>query len=394
VKSNFLHEQSLPTSFFSKTSKHLQKLNCNLLGIETSCDESSIAIVRNGVEPIAEATASQIKLMAPYGGVVPELSARKHLEALPILFEECRKQAGDIFKDLDAVAVTVDPGLPPALATGRAFAEGVALGLGLPLIEVNHLDAHLCSVLLEDKTPENAPNNYQAKVTFPHVALLVSGGHTNLFLVKSPIEHEPLGKTRDDAAGEAFDKVARILGLPYPGGPEISKYAEKSLKTPQKTWKVKEKPFTLPLPDEPFDFSFSGIKTAVRKLIVELTESIKHEQSLEKSKKGGTKVPKDIDVEKLGRTLPTSLRGEIAYYFQETVTDSLVTKALNAEKHYQTGLITLTGGVAANRRLREKLSSACASAGIKIKYPGFNRCTDNATMVASAGYYIYTHSLD
>lgn len=363
-------------TFQSKRPRLFASSSVNLLGIETSCDESSVAIVKNGTKPIAEATASQVKLMAKYGGVVPELSARKHLEALPILFEECKSQSGGVFNRLSAIAVTNNPGLPPALATGRAFAEGVAFGLELPLVEVNHLDAHLCSVLLEDDPPKDAPKNFQNRVFFPHVALLVSGGHTGIFLSKAPMRHELIGSTRDDAAGEAFDKVARMLGFKYPGGPEISRWADVAFAIPKKSWRLKVNPFTLPLADELFDFSFSGLKTAVRRLIVSLSTDEKN------------KVPKDIEIEKLGCALPTSLRAEIAYYFQETVTDSLVGKALNAETKFKTGLITLTGGVAANKRLREKLSSFTAKAGIKIKYPNLNRCTDNATMVASAGYFI------
>lgn len=356
-----------------------------ILGIETSCDESSVAIVRNGVDPIAEATASQVKLMAEYGGVVPELSARKHLEALPILFDECLRRAeeanwGAVDKlespsagpdSIGAVAVTVDPGLPPALATGRAYAEGVALGLGLPLIKVNHLDAHLSSVLLNDPLPDDIPDNFAKKVTYPHVSLLVSGGHTNLFLAKSPSEFELLGKTRDDAAGEAFDKVARMLGLPYPGGPEISKWAAKA-----EVWENDQNPFSMPLADEPFAFSFSGLKTAVRRLIVSLATDEKN------------KVPKDVEIEKLGSSLPEKTRAEIAYCFQEVVAATLVEKAINAEKVYQTGLVTLTGGVAANKRLRESLAKACAELHVKLKYPRINRCTDNATMVAGAGYHV------
>ena len=346
------------------------------LGIETSCDESSIAIVKNGVIPIAEATASQVKLMAKYGGVVPELSARKHLEALPILLEEIKKKAPREYKQISAIAVTVEPGLPPALATGKAFAHGLALARKLPLVEVNHLHAHLVSSLIEDDTPENTPKNYSKDVEFPHVSLLVSGGHTSLFYVKSPTEYELLGQTKDDAAGEAFDKVARMLGLGYPGGPIIQKWAERAAEIPTKSWQIPKDVFTLPIPNERNQFSFSGLKTAVRRLIVSLTEG------------EGTKTPKGINIEQLGKSLPDKIKVQIAYRFQDIVAESLTLKTIEAAEDKEVTMITVSGGVAANTELRKRMSEKALDAGLKLKYPHLKRCTDNATMVACAGYFL------
>lgn len=339
-----------------------------ILGIETSCDETSIAIVKNGTEPVCEFTASQVKLMAKYGGVVPELSARKHLEALPILLKECKAQNPNEYKKVELIAVSHDPGLPPALAAGMAFAKGLGFGRNLPVIFVDHLHGHLISSLVEDPPIDNPPQNYQKRIEFPNICLLVSGGHTGLYLVNSPSDYKLLGQTKDDAAGEAFDKVARMLGLGYPGGPIIQKWAEKAKN-------IGENPFSIPIQDKPYSFSFSGLKTAVRRYIVGL------------SAKSIEKLPKDIEIEKLGTALPEKAKAEISYWFQETVVESLVRKTIEAAKKNNIGLVTLTGGVAANKRLREKLAKETIKINVKVKYPQFKRCTDNATMVAAAGYF-------
>lgn len=345
------------------------------LGIETSCDETAIAVVKDGNKVVTEQISSQVNIMEKYGGVVPELSARQHIISLPILFNLCFKNRRELLKKITAIAVTKEPGLPPCLATGIAYAKGLGFGLKVPVIEGNHLTAHVCSVLIDNPEPPLKPQNWADKITFPHISLVVSGGHTTLFLVDSPTKTTLIAKTLDDAAGEAYDKVARLLGLGYPGGPVIEKLIDFHQKTKTEGCFLEKNPFTVPVTNDPYHFSFSGLKTAVRRLIFETFEKINKRQAL------------SLDAEKIGKTLPHKIKAEIAYWFQETVIESLVQKTLNAATRANVELITITGGVAANKRLREKMAKEAAKEGIKIRYPPLKHCTDNAAMVACAGYY-------
>ncbi|MGA1813510.1 tRNA (adenosine(37)-N6)-threonylcarbamoyltransferase complex transferase subunit TsaD [Frondihabitans sp. 4ASC-45] len=316
-----------------------------VLGIETSCDETGIGIVR-GRTLLANVIASSMDEHARYGGVVPEIAARAHLEALQPTLEAALAEAGVTLDDLDAIAVTSGPGLAGALMVGVGAAKALALGAGKPLYAVNHLVGHVGADVLRDDGSE---------IELPTIALLVSGGHTSLLHVRDLLDDvELLGETIDDAAGEAFDKVARLLGLPYPGGPQIDRVATdgdpKAIRFPRG--------LTLPkdLAQHRYDFSFSGLKTAVARHVEKLQNA--------------------------GSDVPTA---DVAASFREAVVDVLLTKALAACAELGVPRLLLGGGVVANARVRQVAAERCAAAGIELRIPPLALCTDNGAMIAALG---------
>jgi len=311
-----------------------------ILALETSCDETSTAVVKNGRVVLSNIVASQIDLHKIYGGVVPEVASRKHIETINPLIDQALMEANITFRQLDAVAVTYGPGLVGALLVGVSSAKALAYALSLPLIGVNHIEGHISA-------------NYIAyrQLKPPFLCLVVSGGHTHIIWVKDYCEYELLGQTRDDAAGEAYDKVARILGLGYPGGVAVDLVAKRGGKT------VIGFPRAY-IDDDNFDFSFSGLKTAV----------VNH---VHKLKQQG----QDVDVE------------DIAYNFQKAVIDVLKAKTIKALKAVGANKLALAGGVAANSALRSEMTIEADRLGFELYVPPIELCTDNAAMIASAGYY-------
>ncbi len=314
-----------------------------VLGIETSCDETGVGVVR-GVTLLADAVASSVEEHARFGGIVPEVAARAHLEAFVPTVERACAEAGIRLTDVDALAVTAGPGLAGALLVGDAAAKGLALALGKPLYGVNHLTAHVAVDQLEHgRLPE------------PCIALLVSGGHSSLLLVHDLTQGvEPLGRTVDDAAGEAFDKVARLLGLPFPGGPYVDRAAREgdpaAIAFPRGLTSPKD------LAEHPYDFSFSGLKTAVARWVEQAEQD--------------------------GRAVPLA---DVTASFQEAVVDVLVTKTVAAARAHGVDHVVLGGGVAANSRLRAVAEERCAAAGLRLRVPRPGLCTDNGAMVAALG---------
>jgi len=310
-----------------------------VLGIESSCDETAAAVVEDGTRILSSVVASQVAVHHPYGGVVPELASRKHIEAIVPVVEQAIADSGVGPHRLEGVAVTQGPGLVGALLVGFSFAKAYAHARGLPWVGVNHLEGHMNSVFLGSHSPP-----------FPFVALLASGGHTSLYHVTSHIQYEQMGQTLDDAAGEAFDKVSKMLGLGYPGGGIIDKMAADG--DPEK--------ITFPrafLNNTSFDFSFSGIKTAVKRYIMT------HEDTYY-------------------RQIP-----DIAAGFQEAVVEVLTTKLIRAAGTRDCENIALVGGVAANSRLRGRLNETAIQEGMQVYIPAIELCGDNAAMVAAVGYH-------
>ncbi len=312
------------------------------LAIETSCDETSVSVVKNGREVLSNIISSQIEIHKKFGGVVPEVASRKHIESINIIIQEALDEANVTFDDIDNIGVTYGPGLVGALLVGVSTAKAIAFGKNIPLVGVNHIEGHICANFIEDK--ELKP---------PFVCLVVSGGHTHLVLVKDYGEYEVIGKTRDDAAGEAFDKVARALGLGYPGGPIIDKLAAIGNKNAIDFPRVY-------LDDRSFDFSFSGLKSAVLNY-------------LNNSKQKGI----EIVVE------------DVAASFQQSVIEVLVEKTIKAAKDKGVNVVALAGGVAANEGLRNLISKRCIEEGLELRYPSKKLCTDNAAMIGCAAYYDY-----
>ncbi len=313
-----------------------------ILSIETSCDETACAVTRNGREVLSDTVFSQIDLHRRYGGVVPEIASRNHLEKISTVVDEALEEAGVNLEDLDAIAVTNGPGLVGALLVGVSYAKGLAYALKKPLVPVHHIEGHIAANYLTD--PGLEP---------PFLCLVVSGGHSHLIHVQDHTTFAVLGRTRDDAVGEAYDKVARTLGLPYPGGPELDMLAKQGDRKKvhfTRTWLEKGS----------LDFSFSGIKSGV----------LNHLNSL--AMKGESFHAADV-----------------AAGFQEAVVEVLVTKTLEAAKRTGMNTVALAGGVAANSRLRETLQEACTDQGLILKIPDFRYCTDNAAMIGCAGYYRY-----
>lgn len=307
-----------------------------VLGIESSCDETGIALYDTERGLLAHALHSQVEMHAEYGGVVPELASRDHIRRTLPLIQQVLDKAGLLLRDIDGIAYTQGPGLSGALLVGTSIAEALAFALNIPTVGVHHLEGHLLAPLLEENPP-----------VFPFVALLVSGGHTQLMRVSGIGDYELLGDTLDDAAGEAFDKTAKLLGLGYPGGPAVSKLAAKG--QPGR--------FKLPRPllnSGDLNFSFSGLKTAVLTLTNE-------------------------------NTLDEQTKADIAYEFQEAVTEVLTTKCMNALRETGLDSLIVSGGVGANQRLRERLNQAARRKLCHVHYPRLEFCTDNGAMIAFAG---------
>jgi N6-L-threonylcarbamoyladenine synthase len=308
------------------------------LGIETSCDETAVAIVEDGFDVRANLIARQEHLHERYGGVVPEVAARAHVESLNPLLDQALREAGVGFRNLDGVAVTVGPGLVGALLVGMAAAKAVSLAAGIPLIGVNHLEGHIWANFIAHGKPDP-----------PYVALVVSGGHTLLVHLAELHHHEVLGQTLDDAAGEAFDKVARLLGLGFPGGPALDALAADGDPTAVR--------FPRAMADSgDLDFSMSGLKTAVLRYL-----------RAERAARRDVSLP------------------DVAASFQEAIVDVQVSKTVAAAEERGVDTVLLGGGVVANTRLRERMAEAGASAGLRVLYPPPELCTDNAAMIAAVG---------
>jgi N6-L-threonylcarbamoyladenine synthase len=315
-----------------------------VLGIETSCDETAAAVVRDGREIVSSVIASQIKTHERFGGVVPELASREHLDKIAPIVAEAFTRANVEQNDIDGIAVTIGPGLVGSLLVGVSYAKAMAFALDKPLVGVNHIEGHIYSVCFENPPVEH-----------PALALIVSGGHSNIFFVPSPGKYKVVSRTRDDAAGEAFDKVAKLLGLGYPGGPIIEKLAREGNPHAVK--------FALPrMGDNRPDFSFSGLKTAVTKYV--------RESGLQPMQNGGE---------------PSQQIKDLAASFQSTVIRSLVTTMERVAKEYRPQTLIVAGGVACNRALREAAQKAADELGVPVYFPSPHLSTDNAAMIAAAG---------
>ena len=309
------------------------------LSIESSCDETAVAVLKNGREVLANIVSTQIELHKKFGGVVPEVASRKHIENIDAVYQEALDTAGIKAEDIDHIAVTYGPGLVGALLVGLSYAKALAFTLGVPLVGVNHMQGHINANYIQHKDLKP-----------PFITLVVSGGHTHLVEVKDYQNYEILGRTRDDASGEAFDKISRAMGLGYPGGPIIDKLAKQGNKHAIE--------FPRAYLDDSYDISFSGLKSAVLNYL-----------NAQKMKK------QEIVVE------------DVAASFQEAVVEVLSTKAVNAAEEKGYKIIALSGGVAANSALREKITQMANEKGIEIKFPGLDLCTDNAAMIGCAGYH-------
>lgn len=312
-----------------------------ILAIESSCDETSAAIIKNGTEEIATIVLSQMDTHASFGGVVPEIASRMHVESITMVFEELFNKANMKLEQIDAIAVTYGPGLIGSLLIGLQAAKTIALVTGKPLIPVHHIAGHIYA------------NNLVKRLEFPLIALVVSGGHTDLIYMKEDYSFEKIGGTLDDAVGEAYDKVARVIGIPYPGGPNVDKLAH-----------MGKDSYNLPLPldDDSFDFSFSGLKSAVI--------NVKHNLD----QKGISIVPEDL-----------------ATSFQNRVVEILTKKTMRALKQYNVHRLIIAGGVAANSGLREKFEELSKENDFELIVPEIKYCTDNAAMIGAAGYYAYQY---
>lgn len=313
-----------------------------ILAIESSCDETAASVVRNGREVLSNVISSQIELHTIYGGVVPEIASRKHIEKINQVIEEALKEASVTLKDITAIAVTYGPGLVGALLVGVSAAKAISFATGIPLVGVHHIEGHISANYIENKDLEP-----------PFVCLVASGGHSHLIVVKDYGEYEIIGRTRDDAAGEAFDKVARAIGLGYPGGPKIDKLSKEG------------NPDAIPFPrakvaENEYDFSFSGLKSAVLNYL------------------NGCQVK--------GETI---CEADVAASFQKAVIDVLVEHSIHAVKECGYDKFAIAGGVASNSSLRAALEEACAKENISFYHPSPIFCTDNAAMIGVAGYYEY-----
>lgn len=311
------------------------------LAIESSCDETAASVLKNGREVLSNIISTQIDIHKKFGGVVPEVASRKHIENIDIVVQQALDEANITMNDITHIAVTYGPGLVGALLVGLSYAKAMAYALDIPLVGVNHIEGHLSANYIAHKDLKP-----------PFITLIVSGGHTHLVEVKDYGEYEILGRTRDDASGEAFDKVARAMGLGYPGGPIIDKLAKEGNKDAIE--------FPRAYMDEGYDFSFSGIKSAVLNYL------------------NAKKMKKEEIVE-----------ADVAASFQDAVTDVLANKAIKAAKEKGYNVVTLSGGVASNSGLREKIEMLGKENGIEVKYPPLILCTDNAAMIGCAGYYNY-----
>lgn len=310
-----------------------------ILGIESSCDETSCAIVKNGNVVISNVVLSQIDIHTNFGGVVPEIASRHHLKNITMVIEECLNKANMTIDDIDAIAVTEGPGLIGSLLVGLEAAKTLSYIYNKPLVPIHHIAGHIYA------------NNLEKKLTFPLIALVVSGGHTELVYMKDHYDFKYIGGTLDDAVGECYDKVARVIGVGYPGGPVIDKMAH-----------IGKHTYDLPIPlnDNSYNFSFSGLKSAVINLA--------HNE------------------EQRGNTIN---KEDLAKSFQDVVVEIITKKTMKAAKEYNVNSIIVAGGVAANKGIREELSRLCKEEQIELTLPNISYCTDNAAMIASAGYFAY-----
>ena len=310
-----------------------------ILGIESSCDETSVSIVRNGNEELATVVLSQMDTHAVYGGVVPEIASRMHVESITVVIEECLNKANITMDDITAIAVTYGPGLIGCLLVGVEAAVALSYVFNKPLVPVHHIAGHIYA------------NNLVSEMQFPLIALVVSGGHTELVYMKNNYEFEKIGGTLDDAVGECYDKVARVLSLPYPGGPLVDKMAHEGSDT-----------YDLPLPldDNTYNFSFSGMKSAVINLV---------HNELQR----GNEIRKE----------------DLATSFQNRVVEILTKKTMKALKEYNVKNLIIAGGVSANKGIRDTFTEICKEEGINLTIPNIKYCTDNGAMIAAAGYFAY-----
>ena len=323
-----------------------EKKDVLILAIESSCDETASAVVKNGREVLSNVISSQIALHTLYGGVVPEIASRKHIEKINEVIQEALDQAGVKLSEIDAIGVTYGPGLVGALLVGVAEAKAVSYAAGIPLVGVHHIEGHISANYIACKELEP-----------PFICLVVSGGHTHLVVVRDYGKYEIIGKTRDDAAGEAFDKVARAIGLAYPGGPKIDRLAKEG--NPDAIHFPRAK-----VEDAPYDFSFSGVKSAVLNYL------------------NGCHMKGEPVVE-----------ADVAASFQKAVCDVLVEHAVQAVKDYGISKLALAGGVASSSALREAMKAACEKEGVSFYYPSPILCTDNAAMIGAAAYYEYINGV-
>ena len=359
-----------------------------ILGIESSCDETAAAVVRSGEQLISNVVASQIATHQPYGGVVPELASREHLRAIVPVVRQALAEAEHTYESVDAIAVTQGPGLAGALLVGISYAKALAFALEKPLIAVNHLEGHIHAVLLEERQKGNH------ELQFPVLALVVSGGHTHLYLASQKGEawtYENIGHTRDDAAGEAFDKVAKLLGLGYPGGPVIDRLAPhgdpNAVKFPVAQIKHRDRRGRAdgrvvdPNDDRlRFDFSYSGIKTAILRYV----ESHDMRGAVEARRKALVEIPKPKLDDYLAHTDKATL--DLVASFQRSIIGDLVGRTLAAADAYNVATLFVTGGVAANQELRQTFEREGAKQGLPVYFPSRPLSTDNAAMIAAAAY--------
>lgn len=311
----------------------------NILGIESSCDETSASIVQDGVKKIATVVSSQIDIHKEYGGVVPEIASREHVKNITIVLEECLLKANMTMDDIDAIAITYGPGLIGSLLIGMEAAKTLSFVHQKPLIPVHHIAGHIYA------------NSLVHEMKFPLIALVISGGHTELIYMKNHYSFQKLGGTLDDAVGECYDKVARVLNVPYPGGPLVDKMAHEGNPS-----------YSLPIPlqDDSYNFSFSGLKSAVINLV--------HNEE----QRGNAIRPNDL-----------------AASFQNVVVESITSKTMKALKDYDVHQLIVAGGVAANRGIRERLKVLCEENHVDCSFPPIEYCTDNAAMIGAAGYFAY-----
>jgi N6-L-threonylcarbamoyladenine synthase len=365
--------------------------DADILGIESSCDETAAAVVRSGERIISNVVFSQIATHQRYGGVVPELASREHLRAILPVVRNALSEAGKSYESIDAIAVTRGPGLAGSLLVGISFAKALAFALDKPLIAVNHLEGHIHAVLLEEKQKGNH------RLQFPVLALVVSGGHTHLYLAEqsnAAWTYENIGHTRDDAAGEAFDKVAKLLGLGYPGGPVIDRlaphgdpaavsFSSSQIKHRDRRERQSGKPRG-GVPDRPrFDFSYSGIKTAVLRYV----ETHRMRDAVESRRKRLAEISKPKTEDYLALCDRETLN--LVASFQRAIVEDLVEKTLTAARAYDAATLFVTGGVAANNELRQRFEREAGMEGLPVFFPSRPLSTDNAAMIAAAAYPKY-----
>lgn len=313
-----------------------------ILGIESSCDETSCSIVKNGCEEVNTVILSQIDIHTLYGGVVPEIASRNHVKDITFVIDKCLKESGLSMNGIDAIAVTYGPGLIGSLLVGLEAAKTLAYVNNKPLIKVHHIMGHIYA------------NNIEKKMEFPLISLVISGGHTNLIYMDKHLSFKEIGGTLDDAVGECYDKVARIMDIGYPGGPKVDRLAKEGKLT-----------YDLPIPlnDDSFNFSFSGLKSAVINLVHNETQR-------------GNAIRKE----------------DLCASFQDKVVKSLTNKTISALKKYNVNNLILAGGVAANSGIREEFTNLAKENNFNFSYPSMKYCTDNATMIATAGYFLYMNN--